>query len=436
MQISVERIDELNRKVTVQVPEATIREQVESRLKSLALQAKFDGFRPGKVPTTLIRKRFGQKVREEVLSELIESTFARAVREEKLRPAGLPQITAKSVDEGQGLEYEAAFEIFPDFVPMPVEALEVKRYVANLTEQDLDNMIERLREQRRTWRSVDRPAEMNDRVTVSFEGTVGDESFSEGKIENFPAVLGGTQLLPGFEQHLLGAQAESHHSFDVEFPADYHNAKWAGKGGHFELDLVEVAESVLPEVTAEFAQSLGIEDGDLDALRQDVRENMEREMRRALKSRTKTAVLDVLYERNPITLPKALVESELKGLLAPHLEAEKKEGKDADEAELRDRYQPLVKRRVALALILNKLIEVTQMKVDPKRVRETVEELARTYDQPEQVIHWYYSNRDHLREVENLVLEEQLVDWILGKAHVREEALSFQDLMPPADQST
>jgi len=432
MQISVERIDELNRKLTVQVPEATIRERVDSRLKSLAREAKFDGFRPGKVPSTLIRKRFGAKVREEVLGDLIESTFAQAVRDEKLRPAGMPRINTKSADEGAGLEYEAAFEVFPEFVLMPVETLDVRRFVSTVSEQEVDKMIERLRDQRRTWRTVERPAAVGDRVTVHFEGNVDGEGLSEQKIENFPLVLGGKQTIPGFEEKLEGATAGGSLSFDLEFPSDYHNGKWAGKTGHFDVEVVSVEESVLPELDADFAKSLGVEDGDLDALRKDVTDNMEREMQRALKSRTKTALMDVLYQRNPIVLPSTLVESEIKDLLAPQLESARKAGQPVDEAALRERYDGIARRRVALALILNQLIETNQLKANPKKVRETVEEMAASYEQPEQVIHWYYSNAEHLREIENIVLEDEVVAWVLERARVTDETIGFQELMQPA----
>lgn len=432
MQISVERIDELNRKLTVQVPEATIRERVNSRLQSLAREAKFDGFRPGKVPATLIKKRFGAKVREEVLGDLIESTFAQAVRDEKLRPAGMPNISTKAADEGSGLEYEAAFEVFPEFVLMPVETLDVKRFGSSISEQDVDGMIERLRDQRRSWRSVERPAVTGDRVTVHFSGNVDGESLSEERIENFPVVLGGNQTLPGFEGKLEGAIAGGTLVFDLEFPADYHNTKWAGKSGHFDVEVARVEESVLPELDAEFAKSLGIEDGDLEALRRDVRENMEREMQRGLKSRTKTALMDTLYQRNSIVLPNTLVESEIKDLIAPQVERAGKSGQSVDQAALRDKYEPLARRRVALALILNQLIEVNQLKANPKKVRETVEEMAASYEHPDQVIHWYYSNADHLREIENLVLEDEVVAWVLERARVTDETIGFQELMQPA----
>lgn len=435
MQISVERIDDLNRKLTVQVPESTIRERVENRLRSLAREAKFDGFRPGKVPSSLVRKRFGRKVREEVLSDLIESTFARAVRDENLHPAGSPQITAKGGVEGEGFVYEAAFEVFPEFVLMPLETLDVKRYTSSVTEQDVDMMIERLREQRRTWREVQRAAEPNDRLVIAFDGTVGGERMGEGRVENFPYVLGGHQLFEGFGDHLQGAHAGSHHAFDLPFPEDYYVTQWAGKTAHFEVDVSRVEEPVIPDLDAEFVKSFGIEDGDLAAWRLDVRQNMEREMTRALKSRTKSALMDVLLQQNKLNLPVSLVERELKDLLAPHLASEKtSDGASEEEAGLRERYEGVARRRVALGLILNKLVELNQIKVDPKKVRAAVEDLATSYEQPEQVVHWYYSNEKHLREVENLVLEDQVVDWILEKAKVIEEAVPFRDLVQPSTQ--
>ncbi len=429
MQVSVERIDDLNRKLTVQVPEDTIRQQVESRLKSLAREAKFDGFRPGKVPSAVIRKRYGKRVREEVLSDLIESTFTRALKDEKLRPTGLPEITAKGGVEGEGFVYEAAFEVFPEFVPMPVETLEVKRCTSSVTEQDVDDMLRRLREQRGTWREVERGAGMNDRLIIAVEGTIDGERVGEGKLENFPYIIGGGQLFPGFSEKLAGALPGTHHGFDLEFPADHPNSRWAGKTGHFEVDVATVQELVVPELDAEFVKSFGIEDGDLDALRSDVRQNMEREMNRALKTRTKSGVMDVLLQTNTLHLPVSLVQRQLQELLSAHRDAAKAAGQQPDEAALRERYDGVARRRVALGLILNKFIDLNQMKADPKRVRAAVEDLAESYEQPEQVVHWYYSNEDHLREVENLALEDQVIEWILGRARVTEEAVAFRDLV-------
>jgi trigger factor len=432
MQVSVETTSELSRKMTIQVPEDKIQEEIASRLKSLSNRVKVDGFRPGKVPHSVIQKRYGQQVREEVLSDMIQSTFYEAVRDEKLKPAGAPQITAHKADEGQGLEYEANFEVMPEFAPAPLETLEVKRYVSEVTDEDVETMIQRLREQRKSWRGVERPAAEGDRVTIAFEGWDGEESFTDGRVDNFPVVLGSKSMIPGFEEKLIGAAAGAKLEFELAFPEDYPGAKLAGKTGRFAVEVSKVEESVLPEVDAEFARSFGIEDGDVAAFRNDIRSNMEREMRRALQAKTKTSVMDALYARNAITLPNALVEGELEDLMAPYQEAARKRKQSLDEAKLKEQLDPLARRRVALALILGKIIEAHNLTVDAKRVRETVDDLAASYEQPEEVVRWYYAEKPRLREIENVVLEDQIVDLVLEKANAVEEKIGFQELMQPA----
>jgi trigger factor len=432
MQVSVETTSELSRKMIIQVPEDKIQEEIASRLKSLSYKVKVDGFRPGKVPHSVIKKRYGQQVREEVLSDLIQSTFHEAVRDEKLKPAGAPRITAHKADEGEGLEYEANFEVMPEFVPMPLEALEVRRYVSEVTDEDMETMIQRLREQRKSWRDVERPAAEGDRVTIAFEGWDGEESFTDGRVDSFPVVLGSKSMIPGFEEQLIGAAAGAKLEFELAFPEDYPGAKMAGKTGRFAVEVNKVEESVLPELDAEFARSFGIEEGDIAALRDDIRGNMEREMRRALQAKTKTSVMDALYARNAIALPNALVESELDDLVVPYREAAQNRKQHLDEAKLREQLDSVARRRVALALVLGKIIDTYNLSVDTKRVRETVEDLAASYEQPEEVVRWYYAEKGRLREVENVVLEDQIVDLVLEKANTLEERIGFQELMQPA----
>jgi len=429
MQVSVETTSELSRKMTVQVPEEEIQEKIASRLKSLANQIKIDGFRPGKVPQGLVKKRYGQQVREEVLSDLIQSSFYEAVREEKLKPAGVPQITAHRADEGSGLEYEANFEVMPEFVLMPLETLEVKRFASEVTEQDIDAMIGRLREQRKTWQEAGRAAAAGDRVTISFEGKIGEESFTDGKVEDLVVVLGANQMIPGFEDRLVGAAAGSSLEFELSFPEDYPNQKLAGNLARFAVEVSKIEESLLPEVDAEFAKAYGIEEGGVEAFRSDIRQNMEREMKRALQTKTKTSVMDALFGKNAIALPNALIQDELEHLLAPYRQAAQKRRQDLDEAKLKEQLEPLARRRVALALILGKLIETNHLAVDQKRVRSTVEELAESYESPEDVVRWYYAEPERLREVENVVMEDQVVDLVLDKAKVTEEKIAFHDLM-------
>jgi len=437
MQVSVEATSELSRKMTVRVPEERIQEQVAVRLKSLVGQVKIDGFRPGKVPPSLIQKRYGASVRGEVVADLIQSSFYEAIRNEKLNPAGGPTITADELAEGQGLSYVADFEVMPEFVPMPLETLEVKRYVSEVTDSDLEAMIERLREQRATWQAIDHAAVLGDRATISFEGAIGEENFTNGKVENLPVELGAGMLIPGFEDKLVGAAAGASLTFDIAFPEDYTAEKLAGKTANFKVEISKVEEKVLPEVDASFAETFGIEGGDADAFRSEIRDNMTREMKRALKARTKAGVLNVLYERNAaISLPKTLVEQEFEQLLKPHREAAQKQKKSIDEAALKERYEATARRRVALGLLLNKLIETERLKVDAKRVREHIEDIAMSYESPEQVIQWYYNTPEQLRNVEGLALEDQLVDAVLSKASVTDTSIAFDELMQSAAQAS
>jgi trigger factor len=431
MQVSVETTSELSRKITVSVPEEKIRQQVESRLQSLSGNVKIDGFRPGKVPQTIVRKRYGQQVREEVLTDLIRSSFAEAVQDEKLNPVGAPQIKANKADEGEGLEYEASFEIMPDFVPMPLETLEVKRFTSAVSDEDVDGMIQRLREQRKTWHEVSRPSALGDRVVIAFEWTHDNESFTQGRNEDFGVVLGSGQMIPGFEEQLTGVVTGAALEFELEFPEGYPGAM-AGKSGHFSVEITKIEEPALPELDVEFVKSFGIEDGDLEAFKADIRGNMEREMRRALKSRTKSSVMDQLFERNAVTLPGVLVEDELNDLLKPYRESPRKHKHPLDEAAVKPQLEPLARRRVSLALILGKLIDAHGVKVDPARVRAAVEDLAASYEDADEVVRWYFADPARLREVENLVLEDQVVDLVIEKAKSTEESIDFQTLMKAA----
>lgn len=432
MQVSVETTSELNRKMTIQVPEATIQEKVAARLKSLSNQVKIDGFRPGKVPQSLVKKRFGPQVREEILSDMIQTTFQDAVRNENLKPAGAPQIVAHKADEGEGLEYEANFEVMPEFVLMPLETLEVKRFVSEVADEDVDAMVQRLREQRKTWRDATRPAAEGDRVVVSFEGFLGEENFTDGKVDGFPVVLGAKQMIPGFEDKLVGAEAGGKLDFELEFPADYPAEKLAGKTARFSVEVAKIEESVLPELDAEFVKLFGVESGEVEAFRADIKTNMEREMRRALQTRTKTSVMDALHGGNTFTLPQALIKDELEDLVKPYREEARNRKQPLDEARLKERLQALANRRVALALVLGKIIDTYSLTVDPGRVRATVHDLATSYEDPEQVVNWYYAERGRLREIENVVMEDQIVDLVLEKAKLTEERIGFQDLMQAA----
>lgn len=432
MQVSVEATSELSRKMTVTVSEEKISQQVNSKLQSLSGNVKIDGFRPGKVPQAVVKKRYGQQVREEVVSDLIQSSFYDAVREEKLNPAGAPQIKANKIAEGEGLEYEATFEIIPEFVLMPLETLEVKQFTSKVEESDIDRMIDRLRDQKKTWETVERKSKSEDRIVISFEGVHEGENFTNGKTEDFPVIIGSGQMIPGFEDKLIGLAAGEKIEFDIEFPKEYPSEKLAGNTAHFSIEVARVEEPKLPEQDAEFVKSFGVASGDVAELRGDILSNMEREMKRALKNRTKSSVMDQLFDRNTLQLPEVLIQDELEDLLKPYRESARKHKQDLDEAGLKEQLSPLAKRRVALALILGKVIDAHGVKVDPARVRQSVEEMAASYEDPEEVVRWYYADQTRLREIENMVLEDQIVDLVIGKAKTAQEAIDFQALMMAA----
>lgn len=429
MQVSVESTSELSRKLNIQVPEAEIQEKIETRLKSMAGRVKVDGFRPGKVPRSVLKKQYGGQVREEILSDMIQTTFESAVRQEKLKPAGPPQIIAHKAEEGEGLEYDAIFEVMPEFVVMPLETLAVKRYVSDVTDADVETMVDRLRDQRKTWNAVERASADGDRVTIAFEGWEGEESFTNGRVDDFAVLLGAKQMIPGFEEKLVGVATGEHHEFELAFPEDYPSEKLAGKTGRFVVDVTKVEEPVLPELNDEFVKAFGIEEGGVDAFRADIRGNMEREMRRALKTRSKGSVMDALYGSNPLTLPNVMIQDELNSLAEPYRDSAKQQKQILDEAKLKEHLDPVARRRVALALILSQLIDSYAVKLDANRVRDTVYELAQSYEDPEEVVRWYYADRTRLREVENLVMEDQIVDVVLEKANAAEEQIDFQALM-------
>ncbi len=432
MQVSVEATSELSRKMTVTVSEDKISQQVNSKLQSLSGNVKIDGFRPGKVPQAVIKKRYGQQVREEVVSDLIQSSFYDAVRDEKLNPAGAPQIKANKIAEGEGLEYEATFEIIPEFVLMPLETLEVKQFTSKVEESDIDRMVDRLRDQKKSWETVDRKSKSEDRIVISFEGAHEGENFTNGKTEDFPVVIGSGQMIPGFEDKLIGLAAGEKTEFDIEFPKEYPSEKLAGNTAHFTIEVARVEEPKLPELDGDFVKSFGVASGDVAELRSDILSNMEREMTRALKNRTKSSVMDQLFDRNTLQLPEVLIQDELEELLKPYRESARKHKQNLDEVALKEQLSPLAKRRVALALILGKVIDAHGVKVDPSRVRQAVEEMAASYEDPEEVVRWYYADQTRLREIENMVLEDQIVDLVIGKAKTAQEAIDFQALMMAA----
>jgi trigger factor len=422
MQVSVETTSGLGRRMTVQIPAEQIDQQVQSRLQQLARSVRLDGFRPGKVPLSVVKKRYESQVRSEAAGELIASSYEQALQQENLRPAGEPNIEQTRNQPGQELEYVATFEVYPDVEPPQLSDLTIQRPVAEVSDADVNNMLEKLRKQRVTWTKVERPAAEGDRLEIDFRGTIDGQPFSGNSAKNVPLELGSGAMIPGFEEQLTGTSAGDRKTIDVTFPDDYGSREVAGKTAQFEVSVNAVAEAVLPQLNDDFARAFGVGDGGLDKLREEVQRNMRRELDAAIKSRVKQQVFDVLLKKSSIDVPASLIDREVDALV-------KKGNGGADADADRSHYEEEARRRVSLGLLIAELIKRNQLQVDPQRVRETIETLAQSYEKPEEVVQWYYSNQDMLAGVQTLVMEDTVVEWIANQAKTEDKTLTFEELM-------
>lgn len=428
MQVSVEKTSELSRRMTVSVPEEVIKEKMENRFKSLAREVKLDGFRPGKVPQHVVKKLFKDRVRDEITGDLIQSTYLEALQEQNLRPVSYPHI--QPANEAEGFQYTAEFEVYPEISLQGIEKIEVARKVASVDEADLDGMIEKIRNQRKTWSVVERPAQQNDRITIGFSGVSEGENFTGGKVEDAAVEIGSNQMIPGFEDNLIGLSAGDVKTFSVTFPEQYGNPKLAGKPADFEVTVFKVEGASLPQIDPDFIKEFGITDGDMKAFRDDVKANMERELSQALRNNLKNAVMDSLYANISLTLPKSLVDQEVDQLIKPYAENAKKQNRNLEDLDLpMDTFEAQARRRIALGLILSEIIQTNSIQVDEARVRAVIEDMAQSYERSQDVISWYYSDQKRLDEIRQLVLEDQTVDWVVERVKVSEEKVSFDAIM-------
>jgi len=428
MQVSVEKTSELNRKMTVSIPDAIVQEKMETRFKTLAREVKVHGFRPGKVPANMVKKLYGERVRSEVTGDLIQSSYFEALQLENLAPAGQPHIQPK--ENGQGFEYVAEFEVYPEISLEGVAELQIIRPLATVGESDVDNMIEKLRAQKKTWHEVARPSQAGDQLTIHFAGVCEGENFTDGKVENYKVEIGGQQMIPGFENELKDLTVGAQKTFTVTFPEKYKTEKLAGKPAEFEIEVVKIEEPVLPEVDAEFIKAYGVEEADLAVFRSDVKTNMERELIQGLKNKLKESVLTALYEKLAISTPNALIDQEIQAMMQPYFERAQKMGLKLDDLQLpKDMFENQAKRRVALGLILSDIVRKNALKADAFKVRTVIEDIAKSYEKPEEVVNWYYSDKDRLNDVQQIVLEDQAVEWVVSQAQVSNETFSFSDVM-------
>ncbi len=414
--------------MTVQVPAERLTEAVDARLKSLRGRVRINGFRPGKVPLKILRQQYGASVLQEAMTDLLQSSFQEAVMQEKLQPVGGPSIEPVNMKEGEPLEYKATFEVYPEIEVADVSSLEVSRYEVDIEESDIDKMIENLRKQRQSWEAVERASQDGDQVIVDFKGFVGDEAFDGGEASDLPIVIGEGRMIPGFEEQLKGVSAGDELEVNVTFPDDYHVEDLAGKEARFEVKVKEVKEARLPEVDDEFLKAYGVEEGGVEKLREDIRENMQRELKQKIKSKIKDQVMRGLLDLHPVDLPKALVSEEI-----GRMRQQASSGAPQNEVpELPDAlFEEEAKKRVALGLIVGQVIRDKEIALDKDRVEAELDDLAASYEDTEQVKQYYRSNRDQMSLLEAMVLEDQVVDWVLNNAKVSDEKKSFEDIMEP-----
>jgi trigger factor len=430
MQVSVETTSGLERRMTVQVPREEVDKQVEERLQSLTGEVRLDGFRPGKVPMRVVKQRFGGRVRQEVLAEVIQSSFHEAVTQENLRLAGGP--TIDPVDDAEELRYTAVFEVYPEIRLSGIEGIEVCRPRVSITDDDVSKMIETLRRQRITWAEVERAAAVGDRLEVSFRGTMDGKVFTGGEAEHVPLELGSGAMFPGFEEGLSGANPGDTLVFNVVFPEDYPAAELAGKAAEFSVDVHSVSASTLPEVDAEFVNSFGVETGTVEDLQTNVRENMERELEQIVRTRTKEQVLDSLLEALDPDVPGTLVEEEAKRIREQLANSGMNQSQGADDLSA---VEEQASRRVKRGVLLAEVIRSNELEAAPDQVRERLERLAASYGDSQEVINWYYANPEQLATVENLVVEENAIDWLLERMKVVEEPTTFDAMAHPGQGS-
>jgi len=418
----------LSRSLRITIPAETVDEQINSRLQSLSHTTKINGFRPGKIPLKVIRNRFLTQVEQEVAGELIQTNFYRAVMDNDLKPAGNPEIDTDGAKVGSNFEFTANFEVFPEIQLADLSTATTTRSSAAITDADIDKMITNLRQQRAEWNVVERAAELEDQIKIDFEGSIDGELFDGGSAEGADITLGSGQMIPGFEDGLLGMSAGQEKTFPVTFPEDYNAENLAGKEAHFKVKAISVSVATLPELNQEFFVSLAVEEGTEEGLRNKVSENMNSELEQRMEAQAKAAAFDLLLEKNELELPQTLVDSE-----ANQLAHKAHAGHDHDDHHHHDLEPHLdeARKRVALGLLLSEIVRVHELKADADKVRANIDSMAENFGEKEEFVNWYYSQPERLAEVENVVLENEIVDWILNQTTVVENETDFDTIMNP-----
>ncbi len=434
MQVSIETTTGLERRMTVGIPADQVETEVTKRLQQAAKTVRLNGFRKGKVPLKVVKQRFGAGVRQEVIGEAMSRSFYEAVQQEDVKPAGQPAIEPKEMSEGKDVEFIATFEVYPEIALGDTTGFEIEKLTADVQDADVDNMIDVLRKQQASWVDADRAAATDDQVNIDFTGTKDGEEFEGGKAEGQDLVLGSGSMIPGFEDGIVGMKAGDEKVLALSFPEDYQAEELKGAAVEFAVKVNTVSEQELPELNQEFFSKYGVDSDDEQQFRDDVRKNMERELKNAAKSKLKNQVMDKLVEAHEVELPKALVEGEIEALRNQMMQQFGGAQPNMDLKSLLpdDMFTEQAERRVSLGLIVGEVVKSADIKVDADRVREMVEEMASTYQDPEEVINYYYSNQQMLASVESVVLEDQVVDHIIEGAKITETESTYEDVIKPA----
>ncbi len=427
MMVSVEATGNLERRMRVEVPAERIEKEIDNRLRRVGRTAKIKGFRPGKVPEKVIRQRYGGQVRQEVISEMMQTSYSEALQREQLVPAGGPRIQPEKVGDEDGLVYTATFEVYPEIELKDLDKISVSRPVVEVTEADVDDMLENLRRQKAEWETVERAATEGDKVIVDFEGFIKGEPIENGKGEKIPVVLGEGRMIEDFEKALTGVSAGDEKTFKVKYPKDYPAEELAGKKAEFKAVVHEVQAEKLPALDEELAKAYGVEEGGVEQLRKDVEDNMRQELQGRIKADLKEQVMEGLLSHNPLEVPEALVQQECQSL---QRDAMQRMGiEDPEQAPALENFRQMAERRVRLGLLMQELIGEKNIALDQDRLRARVEEMFADYDQSEQLVSAYLGNQDFLSRLGPVVLEEQAVDWLIDNSRVEEKQVPFADYM-------
>ena len=433
MAVAIETLEKLERKMTLTLPVDVIQSEVQTRLKKLARTVKMDGFRPGKVPMNVVSQRYGYGVHYEVMNDKVGEAFSAAANEAKVRVAGQPRISEKEGSPEGQLSFDAIFEVFPDVKIGDLATAEVEKASAEVTDAAIDRTIDILRKQRQTFaqRALDATVVAGDRVTVDFLGKIDGEAFEGGKADDFAFIVGEGQMLKEFDEAVRGMKSGDSKTFPLPFPADYHGADVAGKTADFLVTVKKLEATHLPEVNEAFAKSLGINDANVDGLRADIKKNLEREVKFRLMSKNKNAVMDALISKAELDLPNSSVQSELDRMIeAARADLKQRGIKDADKAPIPDDvFRPQAERRVRLGLTVSELVRSNKLQATPEQIKAHVEELAASYEKPADVVRWYFSDNRRMAEVEAVIVENNVTDFVLSKAKITEKAISFDELM-------